>query len=305
MPAPSGELAPFSAEAEVGDIDQPDALVEVLSQEPTHADALGAAAIAATEPVDAVAVADAPLSAASPAVAHVAPMPPQPHPAKTRPAIVAAKTAPVSEPTIAPVAVGVAAQTRSPAPSDEAPPAPQKPSFMPVGDPATAAMPQDAPVVAQAVQAPAFKDAVPDAPSPASQLPAATAESRGDESSQAAVPAIASMNDLARTGRARTQGASVLDYLTRRKPNAPPIWHSGSAFDQAEQARRTLTAGRSARPARPLYELEQWHFGAQHAEARIPVEPSDRRLDTQIVRVRMLWKNDDWWVETIGLETAK
>ena len=166
-------------------------------------------------------------------------------------------------------------------------------------------MPQDALVVAQAPEAPAFQDAVFDTPPPSSRLLAATAENGVAESSQGVAPAAAGTMDPVRTDRARVQGTSVLEYLTRRTPNAPPVWHSGSAFDQAEQARRTLTAGRGARPARPLYELEHWQFGAHHAEARIPVEPSDRRLDTQIVSVRMLWKNDDWWVENIGLETAK
>jgi len=97
----------------------------------------------------------------------------------------------------------------------------------------------------------------------------------------------------------------LLDYLTRRRESAPPIWHSGSALAQAETARRILTSGRQTQPARPLRDLERWHFEAHRAEGRIPVEPADRRLNTQVVLVQMLWKNDDWWVEQIALETAQ
>ena len=298
MPVPSSAPAPSSAETEALDTSPFDALVEALPREPAGAETPGAATIAAAGQPDAV----EPVSSFT---AAPVPDPVPPQPVTTRPATVATGLAPVSEPAAMPVAVSVAAETRSPSPADEAPAVSRKHPSIPADDPVTTAMPQDAFVVAQAPEAPTFQDAVLDTPPPSSRLPAATAENGVAESSQGVAPAAAGTMDPVRTDRARVQGTSVLEYLTRRKSNAPPVWHSGSAFDQAEQARRTLTAGRGARPARPLYELEHWQFGAHHAEARIPVEPSDRRLDTQIVSVRMLWKNDDWWVENIGLETAK
>lgn len=113
------------------------------------------------------------------------------------------------------------------------------------------------------------------------------------------------IDDLAHVDRARAQGASLLDYLTGRRDNAPPIWHSGSALNQAETARKILISGRRAQAARPRRDLARWHFGTDRAEGRIPIEPADRRLDTQVALVQMIWKNDDWWVEQIALESTQ
>ncbi len=120
-----------------------------------------------------------------------------------------------------------------------------------------------------------------------------------------AQPAPDVIDDLAHVDRARAQGASLLDYLTGRRDNAPPIWHSGSALTQAETARKILISGRRAQAARPRRDLAHWHFGTDRAEGRIPIEPADRRLDTQIALVQMIWKNDDWWVAQIALESSQ
>lgn len=154
-------------------------------------------------------------------------------------------------------------------------------------------------------------EALPSAPPTASaEVPPSAAAGHADADAAARAapsepPDSDAIDALPHVDRARAQGASLLDYLTRRRESAPPIWHSGSALAQAETARRILTSGRQTQPARPLRDLERWHFEAHRAEGRIPVEPADRRLNTQVVLVQMLWKNDDWWVEQIALETAQ
>ncbi len=288
LPTPLTEPLPSASGTETSDAGQADAIAGALPTETVGDAPSGGALPAADDSGESV-----------PGISVVSALPES----TVMPPTVAA-TASARTSAAAPVVADVAAATHSAIPANDAvSPAVVRTSIS-VNAPQVVDTQESGLSVAQTSETSALQEAVDEmsTSSPSSQAVVASVEVAIDETGNPA--SLPDAIDTARTDRARMQGASLLEFLTHRKPNVPPIWHSGSAFDQAEQARRTLTSGRT-RPARALRDLEHWHIGAQHAEARIPVEPSDRHLNTQVVLVRLLWKNDDWWVENIGLETAK
>lgn len=137
----------------------------------------------------------------------------------------------------------------------------------------------------------------------AAAIPVPQAPPADDPPAAPAPPAaVAALIDDARADSARAQAATLLGFLAQRAGGAPPIWHSGRAYDQAEHVRRTLVAGRDDWSVRMLREVERWRFEPEYAELRVPVEPADRALGVRIVQANLQWKDDSWWVERVTLE---
>lgn len=297
-----------AADTHVGEGARPDELAQISAQEPVGVASSGAAATIA-EHAAATAASDdiqPALTSAAPPASIPQPSLPVAQPEVASPVIAA--TEHVVAPATEPVAVRDTAPTPATTLNVTASPVARTAPPVPIDAPVAIAKTPDVQPDTPTSQVSLLETVEANALSPSSEPLAALAQNGATQSADVAPPSVppaVTMIDTVRIDRAREQGASLLDYLTRRKPNVPPIWHSGSALDQAEQARQMLTAGRSVRPARPLHDLSRWHFDAHLAEARIPVEPSDHRLETQVVHVRMLWKHEDWWVENIDLETAK
>lgn len=119
-------------------------------------------------------------------------------------------------------------------------------------------------------------------------------------------PAEQALADPARQRRAQASAASLYDYLLPAwaAASVPPIWHSGSALDQADRARRALSSHGSTR-IWILQDQADWQFAGEQAQLRVPVASGPGRGAQHTLNAHWQWKNGDWWVTGVALEETQ
>ena len=108
--------------------------------------------------------------------------------------------------------------------------------------------------------------------------------------------------DPVRARHAQQRAQALLAWLTSRQAVPPPIWRSGPALDAAESVRRQLADDSSRGQAQILHSQAHWRIEPDTARLQVPVRTSDRG-SPRMLRAGLGWRDQEWWVESVTLET--
>jgi len=130
---------------------------------------------------------------------------------------------------------------------------------------------------------------------PPSPTKAAAVESTRNASTPVATPSPE------RLRLAQRRGQEVTRYLGNPTDQAPPIWHSVAALDEATELRERLDDGRSRLLRRVRFDDAQWRIGGENARMTAAIRRGSR-AEGGMLQVDLVWRDGMWLVEHVEAE---
>lgn len=129
-----------------------------------------------------------------------------------------------------------------------------------------------------------------------SPAPGRTAAAGPQTTDNASTPAATPSVD--RLLMAQRRGEEVTSYLGSRSGQAPPIWHSLTALDEAAELRERLKDGHLRLFRRVRFEEPQWRIGGETARMTAGIRRGGG-APSGVLQVDMVWRDGMWLVEHV------